>query len=73
MIGGRPVERQVLDVAALAAEEARVLLPQDAIPEDAHEERAYRSGLATGDEHGAAGDLAVVQLREHLVHGVERV
>ena len=39
----RPLERQVLHVATLAAEEARVLLPQHAISEDAHGRRAYRS------------------------------
>ena len=32
----RTLERQVLDVASLAAEEARVLLAQDAVSEDAH-------------------------------------
>ncbi len=43
--GERALERQVLDVAALAAEEARVFLPQDAISEDAQGPRAYRSWL----------------------------
>ena len=49
-----PVEGQVLHVAPLAAEEARVLLPQHTIPEDAQRERAYsRAGDSTTANCGA--------------------
>ena len=54
--GGCALERQVLDVAALTAEEARVFLPQDAISEDAHRPASLQPGARPGQPDPSASD-----------------